>query len=298
MEDQRLRKAYVALALVCFFWGTTYLGIRMALETFPPLVLVSSRFLCSGGILLSIAWLRGMHLPRGRELVIAGLSGFFTLGIGNACLVFAETYVPSGIAGLIVTISPFWLVGIESLMPGGERLHPPTIAGMLVGLGGAALLLAPNIDTGAFDRHLLAGFLILQVGSISWTVGSLYQRRQPIKAHPVIIGAVQQMAAGLSFLAPALLVPHGPIHWSGRGIAALLYLVTFGSIVGYSAYVYSLDRLPVSVVSIYPYMNAVVAVSLGWLFYREPFGARQTLAMLVIFLGVWLVKRFSPSGRS
>ena len=185
-----------------------------------------------------------------------------------------------------------------TLMPGGEKPHLPAMAGMLVGFAGAGLLLAPDSSTGIFDRELLIGFLILQLGSAAWTSGSLFQRRQQVNAHPVIIGAVQQVAAGLAFLAPALVVPHGAVQWNERGIAALLYLVTFGSIVGYSAYVYALDRLPVSIVSIYPYVNAVVAVALGWLFYREPFGSRQATAMLVIFLGVWLVKRFSPSGRS
>jgi drug/metabolite transporter (DMT)-like permease len=270
----------------------------MALESFPPAVLVSSRFLISGTILLAFALLRGMHIPRGRELLTAGFSGVMILGVGNGCLVWAETFVPSGIAGLIITISPFWMVGIEALMPGGERLHLPTIAGMLVGLSGAALLLSPDLETGAMPTHLLIGFLILQLGSIAWSFGSLYQRRQLIKAHPVIIGAVQQVAAGLAFLPPALLLPQASIQWSGRGVVAILYLVTFGSIVGYSAYIYSLDRLPVAIVSIYPYVNAVVAVTLGWIFYREPFGAREAAAMAVIFLGVWLVKRFSPSARS
>lgn len=270
----------------------------MALESFPPLILVSIRFLISGGILMAFALARGMPLPRGRALILTSGSGILTLGIGNGCLVWAEMHVPSGIAGLLTTISPFWLVGIEALMPGGERPHLRAVAGMLVGFAGAGLLLAPDSSTGIFDRELLIGFLILQVGSAAWTSGSLFQRRQQVNAHPVIIGAVQQVAAGLAFLGPAMLAPHGPVHWNERGIGALLYLVTFGSIVGYSAYVYALDRLPVSIVSIYSYINAVVAVALGWLFYREPFGSRQAIAMAVIFLGVWLVKRFSPSGRS
>lgn len=247
---------------------------------------------------MAFALARGMPLPRGRALILTSGSGILTLGIGNGCLVWAEMHVPSGIAGLLTTISPFWLVGIEALMPGGERPHLRAVAGMLVGFAGAGLLLAPDSSTGIFDRELLIGFLILQVGSAAWTSGSLFQRRQQVNAHPVIIGAVQQVAAGLAFLGPAMLAPHGPVHWNERGIGALLYLVTFGSIVGYSAYVYALDRLPVSIVSIYSYINAVVAVALGWLFYREPFGSRQAIAMAVIFLGVWLVKRFSPSGRS
>src|ERR1035438_7386617 len=128
-----LFKPYVALAAVCVFWGTTYLGIRMSLETFPPLMLVSVRYIISGSLVLLFALARGLYLPRGRELLTACFSGFLVLGIGNGGLVFAEVIIPSGIAGLIVTMSPFWMVGAEALLPGGERLHAPTIAAMAVG---------------------------------------------------------------------------------------------------------------------------------------------------------------------
>jgi drug/metabolite transporter (DMT)-like permease len=284
---------YVALAAVCFFWGTTYLGIRMALETFPPLMLVSVRYIISGSIMMAFAQVRRIYLPRGRELAVACFSGFLILSVGNGCLVFAETFIPSGIAGLIITISPFWMVGVEALLPGGERLHAPTIGGMIVGLAGASLLFAPDFGSHAIDHKLLNGFLLLQIGMAGWSFGSIYQRRQSAKAHPVIVGAVQQLASGL-FLAPfALLIREHRVAWSFRGVGALLYLVIFGSIVGYSAYAYALDRLPVAIVSVYPYVNAIVAVALGWLFYREPFGAREALAMAVIFAGVGAVKRFS-----
>lgn len=283
----------MALAAVCFFWGTTYLGIRMSLESFPPLVLVSLRYLLSGSILLLFARVRGIYLPRGRELLAACFSGFLTLGIGNGALVFAEVIIPSGMAGLIITISPFWMVGAEALLPGGERLHAPTIAGMAVGLAGASLLFTPDLHAHAIDRSVLHGFLILQIGMAGWSFGSIYQRRQAGQAHPIIAGAVQQLAAGLILAPFALAIHEAPIHWSARGVSALWYLVCFGSIVGYSAYVYALDRLPVAIVSIYPYVNAVVAVGLGWLFYREPFGTREALAMTVIFAGVAVVKKYS-----
>jgi drug/metabolite transporter (DMT)-like permease len=126
-----------------------------------------------------------------------------------------------------------------------------------------------------------------------WAFGSIYQRRQVSKAHPIVIGAVQQLAAGLAFLPLVLVFHEHPVHWSTRGVAAILYLVMFGSIVGYSAYIFALDRLPVAIVSVYPYVNSVVAVTLGWLFYREPFGLREATAMLIIFTGVALVKRYS-----
>jgi drug/metabolite transporter (DMT)-like permease len=275
---------------VCFFWGTTYLGIRMALETFPPLVLVSTRFILSGSVLIVAALARGSRLPRGRDLLIAALSGILILGIGNGCLTFAELLIPSGLAGLINTLSPFWLVGIEAAMPGGERLHAPTVLGMIVGFGGVALLLSGEVGAGVFGHAAWSGFFLLQAGMVAWTGGSLYQRRQRADAHPIVVGAVQQLFSGLAVLPLAIVSGNHHIAWSARGISALFYLVTFGSIVGYSAYAYALDRLPVAVVSVYPYVNSVVAVALGWLFYREPFGAREAAAMLVIFAGVGLVK--------
>jgi len=281
------------MAAVCLFWGTTYLGIRMSLETFPPLVLLSARYLLSGSILVSFAKARGLYLPRGRELWATCFSGALTLGIGNGALVFSEVLIPSGIAGLIVTMTPFWMVGAEALLPGGERLHLPTIGGMLVGLLGNALLFLPDAGSPNYDRSLLTGFLILQIGMAGWAFGSIYQRRQSGPAHPIIAGGVQQLAAGLIFLPFALVVPHPAIHWSTRGVLALFYLVIFGSIVGYSAYAYAMDRLPVALVSLYSYVNAVVAVFLGWLVYREHFGWSDCAAMFVIFTGVWLVKRYS-----
>jgi len=266
----------------------------MSLESFPPLELVCVRYLMSGSILLLFAKARGIYLPRGRELAAACFSGFLTLGVGNGALVFSEVLIPSGIAGLIITISPFWMVGVEALLPGGERLHAPTIGGMAVGLLGAALLFLPDASAHSIDRNLLNGFLLLQIGMAGWSFGSIYQRRNAGRAHPIIAGGVQQLAAGVILLPFVLAIPQAPVHWSARGVMALVYLVCFGSIVGYSAYVYAMDRLPVAIVSVYPYINAVVAVGLGWLVYRERFGVNEAFAMLVIFAGVALVKRYSP----
>lgn len=293
MPRHPLLKPYLALAAVCLFWGTTYLAIRMSLESFPPLILVSARFLTSGSLLILFALARGLYIPRGRELLSNALGGLLLLGIGNSCLVFAELLIPSGMAGLITTISPFWLVGVDALLPGGERLRAPVIGGMLVGLLGASLLFTNDVAGRAIDRNMIDGFLILQIGMAAWSFGSIYQRRQAGKAHSVIAGGVQQLAAGLILLPFAVGIREDPIHWSLRGAAALLYLVCFGSIVGYSSYVYVMDRLPVAVVSIYSYVNAIVAVALGWLFYREPFGLKQAAAMVVIFAAVAVVKRAS-----
>jgi drug/metabolite transporter (DMT)-like permease len=288
-------QAYLALAAVCFFWGTTYLGIRIAVESVHPAVLVSLRYLVSGTILLVSAFFSKAHLPSGRELWYTALYGVIIIGIGNGCLAFAEVWVPSGLAALFITTSPFWMIGTEALIPGGDRLHGPTLIGMLVGLAGTLLLVAPSAMEEGFRGPLLRGFLLLQLGCGGWALGSILQRRHQTKAHPVVSGAVQQLATGLAFLVPALATRPNPLAWSQRSVAAVIYLVVFGSIVGYSAYIYVLDRLPISVVSIYNYINPIVAVLLGWWFFRERIGAREIAAMLVIFAGVALVKRYSRS---
>jgi drug/metabolite transporter (DMT)-like permease len=294
LRDHPQFKAYVALIAVYFFWGTTYLAIRMALEDFPPMVLLAVRFLLSGGLMLAGAAVAHVKLPRGRELWLTALYGVLILGGGNGALVFAEEWIPSGLAALFITTSPFWMVGIERLLPGGERLHMPTIAGILTGFLGVVVLVGPGASGPSGSAKLVSGFLLLQLGCICWTFGSLLQRRQPTEAHPVIGGAVQQLATGVFWLLPMLLMPQPSVRWSMRGVLAVLYLVTFGSIIGYSAYVYALEKLPVAVVSTYTYVNPVVAVFLGWLFYREPFGIREMAAMVLIFLGVGIVKYYTP----
>ena len=236
--------------------------------------------------------MRRARLPRGRELADTLLCGVLTLGVGNGCLILSEHYIPSGIAALFVATTPFWMVGVEALFPTGERIGLQTLAGLLVGFTGCALLVAPELGRLGFSSDYWKGFLALQVGSVGWAFGSIYNRNRPRAAHSFVNGAVQQISAGLAFL-PLALLGSWPTAWSARSTTAFFYLVIFGSILGFSAYVYALDHLPVAVATLYAYINPVVAVWLGWLVYREPFGAREAAAMGVIFLGVALVTRRS-----
>jgi drug/metabolite transporter (DMT)-like permease len=283
-------KAYLALVAVYIFWGTTYLAIRISLEAFPPLLLISVRFLLSGTLMLIGAKASGVKLPRGREFWLTALFGVIILGGGNGSLVWAEQTVPSGLAALLLVTSPFWMVGLSAALSGGEKIHPPALLGILVGCVGVVLLVAPNGFNTTFTTSLVNGFVILQAGCFFWCLGSILHKRSPTTAHPVVSGAIQQLATGAAFLIPAWLVPQHPIHWNTRSTWALAYLIVFGSIVGYSAFLYALENLPIAIVTTYNYVNPVVAMALGWLVYREPFGMRETAAMLVIFLGVAIVK--------
>ena len=298
MEGHSNYRAWVALGAVCLFWGTTYLGIRMALECFPPATLLAIRYAISGAILLIAARAAHVQIPSGRELMFTALFGVITLTIGNGALIVAEQWIPSGLASIFITTSPFWMTGIEAALPRGERLHLPAIIGMLIGLVGTVVLVSRDALGNGTHGRLVSGFLVLQLGCFGWAIGSILQRRYATVAHPVVSGAVQQLATGLFAGLLALLVDRHVPHPTMRGVLAVGWLVVFGSIVGYSAFVYVMEKLPVSVVSIYTYVNPVVAVILGWLFYREPFGSREAAGMAVIFVGVAVVKRFSAGTRT
>lgn len=175
-------------------------------------------------------------------------------------------------------------------MPGGAKLHFPSIVGMIIGFAGTALLVIPDPKRAISGSHLLEGFLICQLAVFTWCLGSILQKHRRFKTHPIVTGGLQQLAAGVGFVPLAIAIPQHHIAWSTRGIGAVIYLAIFGSIIGYSAYIYALDKLPVSIFSVYPYVNSVVAVLLGWLVYKEPLGWRELIAMLTIFAGVGIVK--------
>ena len=285
---------------MCIFWGTTYLGIRIALESFSPATLVCLRNLLSGTITLSVALAIGARIPKGRDLWATAGYGLMVIGMGNGALALAELWIPTGLASLFVTTSPFWFVGIDALLPTGERLHGPTVRGLLLGFAGVVFLLAPAVQ-GMLTQHsftagggILLGFLVIQISGATWAWGSILQRNRKAAAHPFVIGGVQQLATGLAYLLPAAFQTESS-HWTSRGIGAIVYLAIFGGIVGYGCYALAISRLPLAIVSIYTYVNPVVAVFLGWVFYREAFGWREATAMVIIFAGVAVVRRASVS---
>jgi len=293
-------RSWLALFAVYIFWGTTYLGIRVALESFPPALLLGLRFTLSGAILLITGRALNMTIPTGAELRRTTFCGFLTLGIGTGCLCLAEQWVPSGLAALFITTSPFWMLAVDSIIPGGDRFHKPVLWGMLIGLCGTLLLVAPVGGSARLEMgrgKVTLGFLVLQLGSVGWCLGSIWQKRSTTTVHPVMSGAIQQLAVGVMFLIPSLLLQGREARWDWQGAGAILYLATFGSIVGYSAFLYAMETLPVAIVTTYNYVNPVVAVLLGWMFYREPLGLRELAAMSIIFLGVAVVRRMQVRRR-
>ena len=260
-----------------------------------PAMLMFLRYTLSSVLMVAAVWVRGGAFPRGRELWRTASYGILTIGVGTGSLAVSELWLPSGVAAMIVTTQPFWMVGWEAWLSRG-RLHWPSIGGMLIGLAGVLVLFWPAVfegeSTGLRRADLLAGFAVLQIGALAWSLGSIQQRNLRSGVHPFVSGAVQQIATAIVFAIPALAGP-SPEQWSSRSLGAVVYLAVFGGVIGYSCYIYAMYHLPVALVSIYTYVNPIVAVLLGWLVYREPFGWRQASAMLVIFAGVTVVKRAS-----
>jgi drug/metabolite transporter (DMT)-like permease len=252
--------------------------------------MISIRYIISGAILLVAAWLAGANLPRGRELLYTAICGIICIGTGNGFLAIVEQWVPSGLAALFYTTSPFWMVGIDACLPRGCKPRASTIAGLMVGVGGVTYLVLPAARQEGLTGSTILGFVLLQVSGVGWALGSLLQKRVHSQTAPFISGAVQQLAAGLAVAVPAIAFEKLPHAVSLRSELAVAYLVVFGSIVGFSSFIYSMARLPVALVSIYTFVNPIVAVILGSLFMHESFGSRELVAMAIIFAGIVLIR--------
>lgn len=281
-----------AFAAVYILWGSTYLAIKFALESLPPFWMASSRFLIAGALLYVWACRRGEPKPtriHWRSAVVVG--GLLLLG-GNGGVVFAEQRVPSGLAALLVATVPLWMVMLDGAGRGWRRPPIQVLLGIGLGLAGVALLVGPGRFAGGHGVDPL-GAAALLFGALCWATGSLYSRRAPLPPSP-LLGTAMEMLGGGACLAVAGLLS-GEWHRldlaaaSPRSLLAVAYLVIFGSLVGFTAYVWLLKVSTPPLVATYAYVNPVVAVFLGWAFAGEPVTARTLLAAAVIVGAVVLI---------
>ena len=282
-----------AFAAVYIIWGSTYLAIRFAVETLPPLLMAGARFLIAGAILL--AWSRfhdGTGTPTQRDWRTGFVSGALLLLGGNGLVVWAEQRVPSGLAALLVAVDPLWMVMLDWARRDGRRPPAPVFAGLALGLVGLGLLVGTDAlhGRGAIDN---AGVVGLMIASLLWAAGSLYTKHAA-KASTGLHGAATQMVSGglcLLLVAVSLGEPAtlDLAHASRRSLLGFFYLVTFGSLVGFTAYVYLLAHTTAAKASTYAYVNPVVAVLLGWALAHEEVTSRTLLAAVVILAGVAII---------
>jgi drug/metabolite transporter (DMT)-like permease len=293
------RNAYFAWAAVCFIWGTTYLGIKISLETIPPFVLGGLRFTVAGLALALVRLLQGKQMPSARGLLDAAIAGTLLLGFGNGGVVWAEQYVPSGLAAVLVAAVAFWMVGVEAIIPGGERLSRRSFVGLLIGFSGIVILVWPDLLTGGKAGWGFAlGVLALQLACFGWALGSSYARRRRTAQDDLITTSAFQMFFGGAVM---LILATATGEWSHvafnvRTGSAMLYLFAVGSLIGFVAYIYALGHLSTSFVSLYAYVNPVVAVLLGSLILDEPFGWRLIVSVAIILAGITIVTRKGTGG--
>jgi drug/metabolite transporter (DMT)-like permease len=281
-----------AFAAVYLLWGSTYLAIRFAIETLPPLLMAGVRFLLAGGVLYAFMRLRGQPAPERRHWKSAAVIGALLLVCGNGGVTLAERTVPSGVAALLVAMVPLWMVLLEWLRRGGTRPTGRVMAGLAVGFAGMVVLVGPSqlAGAGAVD---FGGAALVLCASLAWSIGSIYARGATLPANAFVATGMEMLCGGVLLLvagaARGELAGLNPAAFTGRSLAALAYLVVFGSLVGFSAYIWLLGVSSPARVSTYAYVNPVVAVFLGWALAGEALTARVLVAAAVIVAAVAVI---------
>ena len=294
MPKENLR-AYIAWAAICLIWGTTYLAIRIGVKDFPPVLFAGMRWIIAGPILIVILKLRGYKLPEKKEIKHLAVVGLLLIGCGNGLVVFAEQWVPSGLTALLIATEPFWIIGLESLLPEGPKLNFKIVLGVLLGLTGVGLIFGVDLSS-LFNSQYLTGIIGLLFGVFCWATGTLYSKYKKVSIHPLMGAAFQMAIAGVALSSLGVAIGEVPaLHFTQSGVFAFLYLLFFGSFIAYGSYIYAVANLPVSFVSTYAYINPVIALFLGWLVLDEKLDFTILIAAIIILIGVYTVKKGSDS---
>jgi len=284
-------KAIIAWLNVCVIWGTTYLVIRIGVGHMPPMLFAGIRWVIAGVIFITVLKWQGKSLPKAREFVHLAVVGLALIGLGNGLVVFAEQWIPSGLAALLITTVPFFMVGMESFLPKGPRLNATILTGLIMGLGGGFLIFGEDIKYLA-DPNNLVGVLGLLGAVFFWSIGSLYSKYVKVDVHPLMGASVQMLIAGIVLSVVGILIGELPrLNFEIIGLLSLAYLVIVGSLIGYTSYIYVIAKLPLSLVSTYAYINPVIALFLGWIVLDEKLNFQIAIAAAVIIAGVIIVRQ-------
>ncbi|MEX1140265.1 MAG: drug/metabolite exporter YedA [Bacteroidota bacterium] len=295
MNSPSRAKIVLAFAAVYVVWGSTYLAIRLAVDTLPPFLMAGTRFLISGSILYLWVSMRGSEKPTLLQWRSAAIVGAALLFLGNGGVSWAEQFVPSGITALIIAISPVWFL----LFDWWHRGYQPTIgatAGLVLGTLGVGLLIDPANIIGGQEIHPL-GAAVLVLATMFWAGGSLYSRGSQLPPNPFLATAMEMISGGIFCVLAGMiggeLSDFDPSMVTQSSLLSLAYLIAFGSLVGFTAYIWLLRHVQPSIVSTYAYVNPIIAVILGWLIAGEELGARIILAAVIIVAAVALITTFS-----
>jgi drug/metabolite transporter (DMT)-like permease len=277
---------WAAMITVYIIWGSTYLGIRFAIETIPPFLMAGVRFLIAGTILYLVRRARGDARPSRWEWRSAAIIGILLLVGGNGGVVWAEQKVASGVAALLVGVAPLWMVLIDMLHPSGRRPSRWAILGLVLGFVGISVLVGPSQVVGQRENVDFAGAVVLILASLSWAIGSLYSRQAPLPSSPLLWTAMEMLAGGAGLLLLGLLT--GELKQldlttlSSRSLTGMAYLIVFGSWIGLTSYTWLFRVAPTPLVATYAYVNPVVAVLLGHFLASEPLTSKIVIAATIV----------------
>jgi drug/metabolite transporter (DMT)-like permease len=287
--------AYLAFIAVCVIWGTTYLAITIALESVPVLLVAGLRWMFAGVVLSALMLSTGRGLPGPRFWGPLAMLGFLMNVVGNGLVVYAQQYVASGLTAVLIATTPFWSALVERLLPDGERFSGRALFGLTLGFTGIVVLVWPQAEASAAGRSLggfISGVIAIQLACIGWVIGTAYARRHQLGENPFRSTALQMVFSGSMLLTAATWNGDWEqLSFTSRTIAAMVYLSIAGSLVAYSAYIYAIQHLPLSLVSLYAYINPIIAVTLGTLLLAEPFNTRIAIAAALVLAGTWIVSR-------
>jgi drug/metabolite transporter (DMT)-like permease len=287
-----LKKAYAALGIVSFFWGTTYIASRIGAQYMPGLFIAGVRQFLSGAILVGFFLLKGYKMPQWDELKKISLQGILLLCIANGLLTWSLEYISSGLAAIIAALVPLFITLFTVWLSRCAKVTRWMIAGILIGLAGVATIFYDYIGD-LRDSKFLLGVVFALLSVLSWSFGTVYTSKQKFKIDILFNVGLQMLIAGFVMLfICGLTGKYVNLAQSAHASwYALIYLIIFGSLLAYSAYVFAITKLPPTLVSIYAYINPIVAVVLGWMLLQEKMNWNMVLGTVITLTGVWLVNR-------
>jgi drug/metabolite transporter (DMT)-like permease len=283
---------YAALAAVCLIWGTTYLALRIAVVSFPPFLFVVIRQVIAGSLLIAFMMTIGKaKLPPRKEILKQAIGGFFMLSIGNGFVAWAEVTIPSGVAAIICSLMPMWVILINLTMNKDEKPTVPIVLGVALGFTGIILIFSEYLAEFSNSTYLF-GILLTFLATISWAGASIWIKKSKSTSDPFLNAGLQMFFAGIWLIPFSFAFDDlSAVTWSAESVYSLIYLIIVGSIIAYVCYTYALRTLPMTIVSLYAYVNPLVAVLLGWLVLDEKLNARIGIAFLLTVGGIYIVNR-------
>ena len=289
---------YLALAAICLIWGTTYLVLRIAVLHFPPFLFVTIRQLIAGGLLISFMLLIGKAAwPDRGHVVRQAIAGFFMITLGNGLVAWAEVLIPSGVAAILCSLMPMVVILINLGLNKDERPTASIVTGVLLGLGGILMIFGEHlVEFGKVEYRI--AIIVIFVAVISWAGGSVWLKRRGNDGNAFLNAGLQMFFGGLWLVPGALIFDDlSKITWSAEAFYSIIYLILIGSIVAYACYSYVLRKLPMTTVSLYAYVNPIVAVILGWLVLGEKLNLKIGIAILITVAGIYIVNRGFQFGK-